>query len=169
MPTWVGDKFLDQFIDPEIAVDHSWTPDKERSEQLTRLTHACAVTMLCRDWSGRLNESDHTRSERSEDKKLARKVTSRLLVGIKTWGGDEQMVIDYLEANTEKIRREAAAFDWKIFWEKHRVQVSNCLRHVATQAKSNSYITDGNRFCNALVNEYRSLDDVLGLLLTSEE
>jgi hypothetical protein len=160
---------LDQFIDPDIPDDPSWTPDAERSRQLERLTRACAITLYVRDWTGRLNRTEHTRQERSEDKKVARRVTSRLMQAILTWGGSEELVYDYSKENEPEIRKAAATLVWPEWWEKHRVEVSNNLRRVSTLAQRNGYIRDGNRFGNTFSNEYRSLDDVVGMLESSSD
>lgn len=157
-------RFLEQFKDDGLPHDPSWTPDGERSRQLDRLVHPAAVAMLCAEWSGRLAENQYTRQQRSMDKKISRRVTARLTQAIITWGGDAGMVAEYQQLHVDEIRKEAAILDWSKWWADHKVHVTACLRHVATQAVKNGYIKDGNSFCNALSNEYRSLDDVLGNL-----
>lgn len=161
-----GQKYLAQFVDETIPLIDGWTPDKERSMQVERLVPEAALVMYVRDWPGRLNATQHTRAQRSEDKKTSRRVLSRLMMAVHFWGGSLTQVEEYVKNHQDTLVTKAGTLDWAQWWEDHKGPLTRAIVLSATHASKLGYLKDGNRFINALSNEYRQLDDVLGMLQT---
>lgn len=156
---WTDGRFLDDFIDDGLEVDEAWSPEVERVRQVARLRRAVATMVVARGTPRRLGGSASD-AELRTDRLTINRVGGRLSNSLIAWAGGGVDVTD--ERDDPDVRCEGAQIIWERWWHEHRRRVEVEAYRIGTTTKCLGFRKDGNVMVMRLVNEMRSLDEVLG-------
>ncbi len=156
---WSEGRFLDEYVDEELEVDEGWKSEDEQARQVGRLSRCVAVILVAHSMPRRLGGGASDEELRA-DKLMARRVGSRLSNSLTVWAGGALDVSD--DAQVPEVKQEGAQIEWSKWWAEHRRKVEVEIYRVATTCRKLGHKREGNVMVNRLLNEIKTLDEVLG-------